>query len=85
MLSGLPVTVMGKVPAGVDPRVLMVNCWLQVGLQLAPEGKDEVAPAGRPETASETLCVVPLESVAVTVVDPEPPGWTVMLPEFESV
>src|SRR5438552_2435094 len=33
-LSGLPVTVIGKVPVGVDPAVAMVNVLVQVGLHV---------------------------------------------------
>ena len=47
------VIVMGKVPAGVDPLVLMVSVEEQVGLQEAEE-KDPVAPEGSPETLNET-------------------------------
>ena len=54
-VTPLPVAVivMGKVPAGVDPLVLMVSVEEQVGLQEAEE-KDPVAPEGSPETLNET-------------------------------
>ena len=47
------VTVIGKLPVGVDPLVLIVNTVEQVGLQEAEE-KDPVAPEGSPETPKET-------------------------------
>ena len=49
----LDVTVIGKLPMGVDPLVLMVSVEEQVGLQEAEE-KDPVAPEGRPEAVKET-------------------------------
>ena len=54
-VTPLPVAVivMGKVPAGVDPLVLMVSVEEQVGLQEAEE-KDPVAPEGSPEAVNET-------------------------------
>ena len=47
------VTVIGKLPAGVDPLVLMASVEEQVGLQEAEE-KDPVAPEGSPEAVNET-------------------------------
>ena len=47
------VTLIGKLPMGVDPLVLMVSVEEQVGLQEAEE-KDPVAPEGRPEAVKET-------------------------------
>ena len=47
------VTVIGKLPAGVDPLVLIVNTVEQVGLQEVEEN-DSVAPEGSPETLNET-------------------------------
>ena len=46
-------TVIGKLPTGVDPVVLIFNPVEQAGLQEAEE-KDPVAPAGSPETLKET-------------------------------
>jgi hypothetical protein len=55
LLSGLPVTVIGNVPTGVDPVVLIVS-WLEhVGLH-APGLNPAVAPLGSPEAEKETLC-----------------------------
>jgi hypothetical protein len=47
------VTVIGKLPAGVDPVVFMFNTVEHDGLQEVEE-KDPVAPEGRPETENET-------------------------------
>jgi len=47
------VTVIGKLPAGVDPLVFTVNTVEQVGPQEAVE-KDPVAPEGSPETEKAT-------------------------------
>ena len=47
------VTVIGNLPAGVDPVVAMVSAEEQVRLQEAKE-KDPVASEGRPETEKET-------------------------------
>ena len=47
------VTVIGKLPAGVDPLVFTVNTVEQVGLQEAVEN-DPVAAEGSPETEKAT-------------------------------
>ena len=47
------VMVIGKLPAGVDPVVFIVNTVEHVGLQEGEE-KDPVAPEGRPEVEKET-------------------------------
>jgi len=47
------VTVIGKVPAGVELVVLTVRVEEQVGLQEADE-KEAVAPVGRPEAEKVT-------------------------------
>ena len=47
------VTVIGKLPAGVDPLVAMASVGEQVGLQEAAEN-DPVAPEGKPEAVNET-------------------------------
>jgi hypothetical protein len=88
LLSGLPVTVIGNVPVGVAPVVLIVS-WLEhVGVH-APGLNPAVAPLGSPETKKETLWVEPAVRVAVIVLEPEPPKrletFTVMSPEFVSV
>ena len=49
----MDVTVIGKLPAGVDPLVFTVNTVEQVGPQEAVE-KDPVAPEGSPETEKAT-------------------------------
>jgi hypothetical protein len=52
-LPPVDVTTMGKLPAGVDPVVLMVSTVEQDGVQEA-EDKDAVAPEGRPPVENET-------------------------------
>ena len=47
------VTVIGKLPAGVDPVVATLRFEEQLGLQEAKE-KAPVAPEGSPETVKET-------------------------------
>ena len=76
--TGLPVMVIGKVPAGVENEVAMVRVVEQVGLQEAIENP---APLGSPDTEKLTACVEPASSVAVMVVAPgAPPAVTVTLP-----
>jgi hypothetical protein len=45
---------MGKLPAGVDPLVLIFNTVEHSGVQEVEE-KDPVAPEGRPEALKETV------------------------------
>src|SRR5882724_7844990 len=80
---GLPVTVMGKVPAAVAAVVVMVSVVAQVGLQ-DPSDKAAVAPLGRPDTEKDTAWVWPAVNVAVMVVAPEAPAITVTPPELAS-
>src|SRR6266481_6543478 len=54
----LDVTVIGKLPVGVDRVVLSVSVEEQVGLQEAEE-KAPVAPEGSPETVKETVWLLP--------------------------
>ena len=84
LLSGLPVTVIGNVPVGVDPAVLIVSWLVQVGLH-APGLNPAVAPLGSPAAENDTLWVAPAVRVAVIVLEPAPPWVTVMVPEFASV
>ena len=51
--SGLPVTVIGKVPVGVEAEVLIVRVVEQVGLH-EPGLNPAEAPAGRPEAEKKT-------------------------------
>ena len=51
-LPPVDITVIGKLPAGVDPVVVIFNTVKQAGLQEVEE-KDPVAPEGRPETEKE--------------------------------
>ena len=81
--SGLPVTVMGKVPAGVAAVVVMVRTVEHVGLQ-APTENPAVAPLGSPEAEKDTAWVAPEVNVAVMVEAPEAPAITEMPPEFVS-
>ena len=48
------VTIIGKLPPGVDPLVLIVNIDEQVGVQVGAE-KEAVAPEGNPEAEKETV------------------------------
>jgi hypothetical protein len=83
-LGGLPVTVIGKVPVGVDAVVVMVSWLVQVGLHV-PGLNAAVAPLGSPEAVNDTLCAVPDVRVAVSVVLPDAPCVTVMLPVLLNV
>ena len=53
-LPPVEVTVIGKLPAGVDPVVFMFNTVEQVGVQETGV-KAPVAPEGRPEALKETV------------------------------
>lgn len=68
----VPESVIVKFPVGVEERVESVKVLVQVGLQLVGE-KLAVVPLGSPEAEKETDCVAPERSVAVTVVDTDPP------------
>lgn len=83
-LSGVPVTVMRKVPVGVVALVAIVNVLEQEGVHEAGANVG-VAPAGSPEAANATAWAVPALNVAVIVVDPAAPGITVMFPELVRV
>lgn len=63
--DAVPVTVIGKVPTGVELPVLTETIDVHVGRQLGDE-KAAVAPAGRPEAENETVCGDPAEGLAVT-------------------
>jgi hypothetical protein len=78
---GVPVTVTGKLPAGVEAAVVTVSVLEQLGVQL-PGAKEAVAPAGRPEAEKLTGWVVPASSVALTVVVLDWPAVSVMPPAF---
>ena len=81
--SGLPVTVMGKVPAGVAAVVAIVRMVAHVGLQ-DPFENVAVAPLGNPDAAKDTVWVAPETKVAVMVEVPEAPAVTLMPPELLS-
>ena len=81
--SGLPETVIGKLPAGVAAAVAIVRVVEQVGLQEVTE-KLAVAPLGSPDTKKDTGWVTPAVRVAVMVVAPEAPAVTVTPPELLS-
>jgi hypothetical protein len=81
--SGLPVTVIGNVPVGVDPVVEMVSMLVHVGLHV-PGAKPAVAPLGSPEAENATAWVVPASNVAVIVFDPALPRVTEIPPELVS-
>jgi hypothetical protein len=85
LLSGVPVTVTGYVPTGTE--FVAEICRLLV--HVAPVGVQEVgvnvavAPVGRPEIPKETLSPTPEIRVTVIVLEPDPPGVALMLPEFD--
>ena len=81
---GVPVTVIGNVPVGVDEVVEMVSWAEQEGVQ-AVGLNEAVAPPGSPESAKVTLGIEPRVRVAVMVFEPDPPGITVIVPELDSV
>src|SRR5437588_96932 len=68
-LSGVPVTVIRKVPVGVDALVAMVRVGAQVGEQ-DDCTKVGVAPLGRPDALKLTAWVLPAVRVAVMVFEP---------------
>jgi hypothetical protein len=76
------VTVIGKLPAGVDPLVAMVSVEEQVGLQEAEE-KDPVAPEGRPETLNDTAWALPDDKVALMELLTDDPALTDLSPALE--
>ena len=84
LASGLPVTVIGQVPVGVDALVVIVRVIVQVGAQDVG-AEVAVAPVGSPVVLRLTAWGVPLLSVAVTVVEPDAPCVTVIFPELASV
>ena len=63
-VSGVPVTVRGKVPVGVEALVAIVRVLEQGGLH-GLRLKVAAAPGGSPEAARVTACVVPVRRVAV--------------------
>ena len=66
-------------------EVEMVRVLEQVGLQGLLVGKVYVAPAGNPEANRVTPADVPDMYVLVTVLDPDEPAVTVILPELARV
>ena len=76
------VTVIGKLPASVDPVVFMFNPVEHAGLQEVEE-KDPVAPAGNPDTLKETGWLLPeINAVAIELVT-EDPAKTDLSPELD--
>jgi hypothetical protein len=75
------VTVTGKVPAGVDVLLAIVRTVEHAGRQETAEN-EPVAPEGSPETANETVWVLPVLRLAVTVFAAEDPALTETLPEL---
>jgi hypothetical protein len=83
LLSGLPVTVIGNGPVGVEAVVVIVSWLVQVGVH-APGLNAAVAPLGSPAAVNDTLCAAPEVRAAVSVVLPDAPWETVMLFVFVS-
>ena len=77
------VTVIGKLPAGVDPVVFMFNTVEHDELQEVEE-KDPVAPAGKPETLKETAWLLPETNAAAIELVTEDPAMTDIFPEFDT-
>jgi hypothetical protein len=76
------VTVIGKLPAGVAPVVLIVNTVEHAGVQEADE-KDAVAPEGTPDVENEINWLVADATLAVIELATEEPGVTDLSPEFD--
>jgi len=76
------VTVIGKLPAGVDPVVTMFNTVEHDGLQ-AVEEKDPVPPAGSPDTLKETGWLLPEINAAAIELVTEDPVTTDLSPELD--
>lgn len=71
----IAVIVSGKLPVGVEPLVLIVNCELPDRLMEAGL-KAAVVPAGNPFTLSSAIAENPFCAVTVAVKVVEDPGWT---------
>jgi len=72
-------------PVGVEDSVLIVRVLENDG---SPDAglKEQDAPKGREEEMQDnaTDCAIPPVRVAVIVLEPELPGWTLISPEFDS-
>ena len=77
------VTVTGKLPAGVDPVVLIFSIVEQAGLQEGDE-KVPVAPAGNPDTLKDTAWLMPETRAAETEFVTDDPATTDLLPELDT-
>jgi hypothetical protein len=77
------VMVTGKLPAGVDPVVLIFSIVEQAGLQ---EGEENVpaAPAGNPDTLKDTAWLMPETRDAETEFVTDDPATTDLLPELDT-
>ena len=75
------VTVTRKLPAGVDPAVMIVSTVEQAGVQDAEE-KLAVAPDGSPEALKVTDLLLPKSSATVIEFVTEDPATTDLFPEF---
>lgn len=78
-----PVTVIVRLPVGVDAEVATVSRLEQVGLQVVRE-KEALAPDGSPDVEKETGSGDPVSSFAVIVLVAEVPGATDRLVELAS-
>jgi hypothetical protein len=77
------VTVTGKLPAGVDPVVLIFSIVEQAGLQEGDE-KVPVAPAGNPDTLKDIAWLIPETRAAETEFVADDPATTDLLPELDT-
>jgi|SRR5688572_26677045 hypothetical protein len=77
------VTVIGKLPAGVDPVVLIFSIVEQAGLQEGDENVP-VAPAGSPDRLKDTAWLMPETRAAETEFVTDDPATTDLLPELDT-
>ena len=77
------VTVIGKLPAGVDPVVLIFSIVEQAGLQEGDENAP-VAPAGSPDRLKDTAWLIPETRAAETEFVTDDPATTDLLPELDT-
>ena len=75
------VTVIVKLPAGVEPLVATVKVAEQLGLQLAEEN-EAVAPGGNPAAEKVAGCVLPDNNAALIVLVTDNPATTDKFPEL---
>src|SRR5512139_1983515 len=75
-LAPVPVTVTAYVPDGVDAEVVIVSVDWPLAELIEAGLKPAVAPDGRPDAVSATVCAEPLVTVAEIRLVTELPGLT---------